>query len=111
MLYCWRQRCAFSGEPVTRPARRQCSVFSSAGAICFSLKLPRPHRAQPSLGRDSFASARVTLVLMNGAAISAAVDPPMNCRREALRILSPEREGGPALTRSLRRLRVHAALG
>ena len=36
-----------AGVPVTMPARRQCFVLASAGAIWCSLRLPRPQIAYP----------------------------------------------------------------
>src|SRR3954447_16768346 len=48
MPYCAFHFSALAGVPVTMPARRQCFVFWSAGAIWFVLRLPSPTRAKPS---------------------------------------------------------------
>src|SRR5581483_5155186 len=72
-----------SGVPVTMPARRQCSDFARAGAIWCSLRPPRPTSAIPTFLRDFFAWARVTLVLIKGAATTAAA-VPRNRRRVSI---------------------------
>src|SRR5690242_12308433 len=79
---------ALAGVPVMIPASRQLAVFCNAGAIWLVLRLPRPHSANPSFLREAAARARVTLVLMNGAA-ARAVACMMNLRRVALSIASP----------------------
>src|SRR5580698_3024967 len=62
---------------------RQWVVFCRAGAICWLLRLPSPHSANPSFFWDAAARARVTLVLMKGAAAIAAACA-MNVRRAVI---------------------------
>src|SRR5579884_1581825 len=72
MLYWLRHAAALAGVSVMTAVKRQCSVFCSAGAIWCVLRLPSPQSANPNFLRESAASARVTLVLMKGAAAIAA---------------------------------------
>ena len=67
--------------------------FCRAGAIWFSLRPPRPTSAIPTFFRDFLAWARVTLVLINGAAATAAACP-RNFRRVSML-------ASPAMTRNL----------
>src|SRR5579863_3910395 len=65
------QLAASAGLPVMIPARRQFSVFCSAGAIWPVARPPSPHSANPSFFLVAAARARVRLVLMNAAAATA----------------------------------------
>src|ERR1700678_2640347 len=80
MLYCVFQLAALAGVSVMSAVRRQLVVFCRAGAICWLLRPPNPHSANPTFFREVAARARVTLVLMNGAAATAAACA-MNVRR------------------------------
>src|SRR3569833_2935851 len=71
MLYLDFQLEAFSGVSVMMPARRQWVAFCKAGAIWCSLRPPSPQIAKPSFFLEAAARARVTLVLMKGAAAMA----------------------------------------
>src|SRR4030088_174063 len=95
MLYRAFQWTALAGVPVMMPARRQLAVFCSAGAIWRVLRLPRPHRANPSFFLEAAASARVTLVLMKGAAAKAAACTTI-LRRVAISISPLESNAGSA---------------
>src|SRR6185437_5260152 len=83
MLYWLRQLAALAGASVMTPASRQCVVFWSAGAIWSLLKPPSPQSAKPSFFLEAAASARVTRVLMKGAAATAAACA-MNSRRSVM---------------------------
>src|SRR5579859_3844785 len=80
MLYWAFHFTAFAGVPVMIPASRQFAVFCKAGAIWLVLRLPSPHSANPSFLPDAAARARVTRVLMNGAAPRASAEAT-NLRR------------------------------
>src|SRR5688500_6028495 len=82
MPYFAFQASAFAGVPVTMPARRQCFVFASAGAIWCVLRLPSPQSAKPSL-REACDFSRVALVLMKGAIAKVAAVEVRNLRRES----------------------------
>ena len=97
MPYCAFHFCAFAGVPVTIPARRQCFVFCSAGAIWLVLRLPSPTSAKPS-----FRSCRLVVGVarcategmeprgrMSGTPAAASADMRTKSRREvdAIRVI------------------------